>query len=349
MTSRLNGSQIDFLARNGFGKRCNITLLKGGKNNVVYRMTDKRRSALLKVYFKHRGDSRDRGGTEFSFSTFAWASGLTALPRPIDYDPYAGAALYSFEDGRSLAADEISESHVHQAITFFAELNRFKSSASARALPNASEACFSIAEHIACIDGRVNRLVKASGSIPWEPARLLIEARLMPRWNIVKTALKDSCRELGLAYDEPLKPEERRLSPSDFGFHNALLRPSGDLVFLDFEYAGWDDVAKTICDFFLQPALPVPIDQFESFSRGIMSDFYSCSKHERRAIALFPAFRIKWTCILLNDFLAIGRERRNFSLGLDDEEKRRNRQLEKAMSYLKRAENAENLSSMGPR
>ena len=34
---------------------------------------------------------------------------------------------------------------------------------------------------------------------------------------------------------------QRTLSPSDFGFHNALLRGGREWVFLDFEYFGWDD------------------------------------------------------------------------------------------------------------
>ena len=58
--------------------------------------------------------------------------------------------------------------------------------------------------------------------------------------------------------DHPLDTQESVLSPSDFGFHNALLGPDGKLCFIDFEYAGWDDPAKLICDFFCQPQTPVP-------------------------------------------------------------------------------------------
>ena len=52
-----------------------------------------------------------------------------------------------------------------------------------------------------------------------------------------------------------LPVEQRTLSPSDFGFHNALRRPDGRVVFLDLEYFGWDDPAKMISDFLLHPAL----------------------------------------------------------------------------------------------
>ena len=42
------------------------------------------------------------------------------------------------------------------------------------------------------------------------------------------------------------------LSPSDFGFHNSLFR-NNKLFFFDFEYAGWDDPIKLMCDFILNP------------------------------------------------------------------------------------------------
>ena len=48
----------------------------------------------------------------------------------------------------------------------------------------------------------------------------------------------------------------RVLSPSDFGFHNALRRPDGTIVFVDFEYFGWDDPAKMMADAMLHPGNP---------------------------------------------------------------------------------------------
>ena len=59
--------------------------------------------------------------------------------------------------------------------------------------------------------------------------------------------------------------EEKSLSPSDFGFHNMLIDKNGRLRFIDFEYAGWDDPAKIICDFFCQPKFPVPMNWMDSF------------------------------------------------------------------------------------
>ena len=51
-------------------------------------------------------------------------------------------------------------------------------------------------------------------------------------------------RRTHMSFERDIDSAERTLSPSDFGFHNALKRSDGRIVFLDFEYFGWDDPAK---------------------------------------------------------------------------------------------------------
>jgi hypothetical protein len=50
------------------------------------------------------------------------------------------------------------------------------------------------------------------------------------------------------------------ISPSDFGLHNAIIDGKGTVHFIDFEYAGWDDLLKTEVDFSEQPCYPSPED-----------------------------------------------------------------------------------------
>src|SRR5581483_2047702 len=105
----------------------------------------------------------------------------------------------------------------------------------------------------------------------------------------------------------------RCISPSDFGFHNALLKPDGKLCFIDFEYAGWDDPAKTVCDFFCQPSVPVDRKHLGRFVEGIIPGFQDPERLEQRIRALLPVYGIKWCCILLNEFLPVGKARRRFA------------------------------------
>lgn len=276
--------------------------LPGGANNRVFRVRLQEKSALLKEYFHHPGDPRDRLHAEFSFSKFAWDAGLRCLPEPLASDPSNHLGLYEFIEGRPVS--EVTRDAVQQALDFFRELNRHKDAA--QGLPVASEACFNIAEHLQCVEWRVQRLV----SVEDAAATRFVRDELTPRWRAIA----------GRAYDET--PVERCVSPSDFGFHNALLEATGRLRFIDFEYAGWDDPAKMVCDFFCQPARPVP--------REFLGMFESVAD-PKRVEQLMPVYQTKWCCIVLNDFLPVGGERRRFSQSGADKAK----QLEKAKRMLK--------------
>ena len=135
---------------------------------------------------------------------------------------------------------------------------------------------------------------------------------------------------------EPLPQSERCLSSSDFGYHNAIETRDGELRFVDFEYAGWDDPAKLVCDFFHQVQVPVPKSHFERFSLSICRLFERPEILRRRIELLMPVFGIKWCCIVLNEFLPTSAERRSFSGGPDraDERERKARQLEKSRELL---------------
>src|SRR5262249_22829926 len=137
-----------------------------------------------------------------------------------------------------------------------------------------------------------------------------------------------AARPAGLAPDDELCRSDRRVSPSDFGFHNALLGPDGTMKFIDFEYAGWDDPAKTICDFFCQPERPVPMEFWGLFHEAIARHIGDPDRLRRRVELLLPVYRLKWCCIMLNEFLPAGSQRRRFAGG-DDEADRKQRQLAK--------------------
>jgi thiamine kinase-like enzyme len=92
-----------------------------------------------------------------------------------------------------------------------------------------------------------------------------------------------------------------------------VLIDGDNLKFIDFEYSGWDDPAKTICDFFLQPKVPVSTEFF-----GLVStSFAESSKYPEKCLTrvknVMPLCQAKWVLILLNGFSKVGRTRRNFS------------------------------------
>jgi hypothetical protein len=288
-----------------------LTRLPGGRNNQVYRLdTDEGEPLVMKRYFHDSRDSRDRLGAEWNFITHAWSHGVRSVPEPLACDPAEQAALYSFVPGRKLTAAELRPAHVDAAIDFVLAVNEHPRPQ----LTPASEACFSLSEHIATVERRVSRLATLDLAAPHAgDARRLVTEKLLPAWNAVKARLAAGAEAAGLAADQVLATEDCCLSPSDFGFHNALLSNEGRLTFLDFEYAGRDDPAKLICDFFCQPDVPVPLSFHAHFIERLAQGLKLDSAGVARSHLLLDAYRIKWTCIILNDFLPLGAARRAYA------------------------------------
>ncbi len=303
--------------------------LAGGANNRVYRLRGAQRTVVLKSYFHHPDDTRDRMEAEWSFSRFAWNIGLRNLPEPLAADHEHRLALYGCVVGRKLEPSEVDAGAVAQALAFFRELSRRRDLA--QNVPIAAEACFSVAEHIRTIDRRVEELLRiAEQSERDAEARAFVAGELQPLWSRIR---ERAILAAGSSLEAPLGKEVRCVSPSDFGFHNALRGDDGTIYFIDFEYAGWDDPAKLISDFFSQVALPVPLGYFEEFAAGVTAAVGDPDKTvAARARLLLPAYRIKWCCILLNEFRSVGRERRVYA-GVDAD-RRKSEQLSKARRLL---------------
>lgn len=304
--------------------------LPGGGNNRVYRIETAAGPVLLKEYFRHAADPRDRLGAEQAFLQFAWAHRVRAIPQPLACDRGAGIGIYEFLAGRKLAPGEVTAAHVDEAAAFLAAVNRHRHDPAADALPVASEACFSLAEHLACVDRRVTRLTTIQPESDLDrQAAALVATRLVPAWNRVRATVAAS----GLSLDEPLAAADRVISPSDFGFHNCIVTPAG-LRFIDFEYAGWDDPAKTVCDFFCQPAVPVPREHLERFLAAIAPVTGDGDTLRGRVALLLPVYELKWCCIMLNEFLPAGNDRRSFARGHERHDARQLNQIRKVEAAL---------------
>ena len=310
-----------------------MTPLAGGANNQVFRVDVGGETLVLKAYFQHPDDPRDRLGAEYSFSSFAWENGVRALPRPLARDRQSGFALYEYIPGRKLTPAEVTGDAVAQALDFYLAVNALKEKARTcrrRPRPVSAWATTGTACNGGCtVSTGSRRAGKWTGK-----RRPSSKDRLVPVSAACLRAAGDAARELGLPPEQPLPAGERCVSPSDFGFHNALRTPDGRMVFIDFEYAGWDDPAKTVSDFFCQPECPVPAEHYAAFARAVVENESATEERLRRAELLLPIYRLKWCCIMLNDFLPAGGKRRRFA-GSADEDERKSRQLRKARQALR--------------
>jgi hypothetical protein len=298
----------------GLGGEFTLRPLPGGANNRVFRVERDGCPVLLKAYFQDPEDRRDRLGAESSFCAFAWESGLRVAPRPLARDPEHRVGLYEFIEGRKLHPHEVDGGTIGQALSFLTEVNRHRHLPAAAALPVASEAYFSLAGHLACIERRLRVLggISSASEIDREAAAF-VRDELVPAWRGVRGQVERQAGAIGVDPGVELPQADRRLSPSDFGFHNAIRTEGGRLRFIDFEYAGWDDLAKTVSDFFCQVAVPIPAgylpEVVETLAVGL-----SEPRHFRARVALLlPVYRVKWACIVLNEFVRVGGSRRRFA------------------------------------
>ena len=270
--------------------------LPGGRNNRVWRVDCSTESFLLKSYFWSESDPRDRLGQEWAFLEFLRSIGSCKAPEPLAKDVPSRFALLEFIAGDP--PQEIMESDILDAAEFLAEMNA--QPAFAKNLPSVSEACFSIQAHLETTAARIDRLQQIqSTSEDHEKAVVFIRDTLLPLWHELRKrieVLPDS------ALHEILAPSERCLSPSDFGFHNALRQSDGTLRYVDFEYAGWDDPAKTLIDFTNQPDRLLSESLAALFLEKTIPFFRNPNALHRRLALLTPLYQIKWACICLNAF-----------------------------------------------
>ncbi|MBN9520339.1 aminoglycoside phosphotransferase family protein [bacterium] len=319
----------------GVGPATAVLPLAGGANNRVFRLDTATGPVLLKSYFRHPDDPRDRLGAEWAFGRYAWDAGVRGVPRPLAADPAAGLALYEYVPGRPLHGTTATEADVDAAIDFVRDLHAAKDRGGAAALPRASESCFSLDDHFATVARRVERLRSLPvGGVSDVAAAGFVDAEIAPAWRSVLGLARAAAAAFGLPLDRPLAPADRCVSPSDFGFHNALREPAGRLRFIDFEYAGWDDPAKLVCDFFCQPAVPAPAAAFDRFAAAVGGCYAEPLAFQARAALLLPVYRVKWVCIMLNEFLPVGGSRRAFSGSVAEHESRKAAQLGKARAAL---------------
>jgi hypothetical protein len=293
-----------------------IHSLPGGGNNRLFKVNVSGTPIVLKYYFRHPGDLRNRLDNEYRISEFLWQRGVRCIPEPLARDDGFGTGLYRYVDGTAINPAQVTHQLVQEACSFLSQANKWRQDSQAQDLPDASEACFTLQQHLDLVEQRVQRLLNLSptGNDIREKASAFVRQRLLPVWHGVRGECLKRIGETNQLLEEPLSTVDRILSPSDFGFHN-VLRTEHGLVFHDFEYAGWDDPAKTACDFFCQIAVPVPLQYWKEVSCDWAKLTHSPDKMLLRMDVLLPVYRIKWVCIALNHFLAVDGERRRFAKG----------------------------------
>lgn len=308
----------------------------GGRNSRVFRVDCLNSGQYIAKHYPAAGPGqRNRLDAEYTGLGFLWENGIRCVPKPVAAHPEGSWAIYEYVVGAGAADSGVSDSDIGQVVDFLARLKELGHTGSSLKIGAAAEACFSVQGIFDGIDSRLRRLLSVEDK---SPQGVALQQFLKDDFNpVLDGERRRVTAELKGRISSEISLEERTLSPSDFGFHNALRRPNGELVFLDFEYFGWDDPAKIISDFLIHPAMQLSDSNKTQFLSGTLECFGEHPGLGSRVGLVRPLFALKWAMILLNEFVPERLQRRNFtSEDQSDVTELKDRQLIKARTMLKK-------------
>ena len=280
-----------------------VTQLPGHGNSRVYRVLTERATVYaLKVYPDLVIDSRPRLSTEVRACNIL--EHLRFTPKSVAHDRELNVALFEWIDGETPKTIEIS--HINQALSFAKKLKDLPGGTENN-MPEASEACLSGVQLLSQVKERIQIL----DTVDSEELQKFLETTIKPLWEELQewSAVNWPVQ----SFDNELAQSKQTLSPSDFGFHNALQKKDRSLWFVDLEYFGRDDPVKLIADFLWHPAMKLELACKKRWLQGMFEIFDEDSDLLQRFRAAWPIYGLRWALIMLNEFRPDGWQKRVYA------------------------------------
>ncbi len=272
------------------------TQQSGGANNKVFLWESSSSRAIVKHYSPINSSKTDRLLAETEFLSFANKVAPEFVPNLLQSDPDARIVAMEYLEGTGFKASYLpSKEVVRRAADFLAALNAHDTNARQKISSQAADGFMSLSEHLNDLENRIDTL--ECNHIPgrFTDQTVSLISRVKERWQIVSKNVETSI-SAGRCTNT-LPSENCILSPSDFGFHNAISCQEG-LKFHDFEFSGWDDPTKTVVDFFLQPSIRVP-PKYLNIMENTVASAIPMDILRPRAHALAAILHLKWVTIVL--------------------------------------------------
>lgn len=267
--------------------------LQGGINNQVFCCKAGERSFVLKGYAANSAGEYDRFQAEVEFLNYASVVLPEFVPQLLGSDAASRSlVLETLVGDRFQEGTHPSEEDIESALIFMRRLNEDTDLAKMHVNGSAADGFLKLTDHLLNIEQRVGKM-----SVEHLPANFRANADGLTKCLRRELDYLQESAAILIAKgycEDVLDPINRCVSPSDFGFHNAIRTPKG-IKFFDFEFAGWDDPVKTVADFDLQPRVPLKIrakvlsKSLPQWGKGL----------EERYNVLFPILKLKWACIIL--------------------------------------------------
>ena len=323
-------ADIASYVESGVNKRVKtVHMISGRGNSRIYKIKmNSGQEYAGKLYPDPTFDDRNRLEKETKACRFLHSNKIKSVPELIWFEKKLNFGLFEWINGKEI--NNITDDHINHAAEFVKSLEKLSKHTSRDDFKLASAACLSGQMIEEQIRNRYKTILKFTD--------LYFDLRSFLVNDFSHAFEKILCKSKKIwpgAFDTYLSDNYQLLSPSDFGFHNALLTKDG-LKFLDFEYFGWDDPIKLICDFLLHPGM-VLTNKHKTLWLNMMEEvFIEDSNFHLRLSASYCLYGLCWVLIMLNIFIKDSQEKRSIT-GLNKSylEKKQIKQLDKSRKLVK--------------
>jgi len=272
-----------------------IKIIKSGKNSKIYKINTDKKKIILKFYY---GKNTLRIRKEFQFYRYLNQKNIKNVVTPIAFDFKNNCAALPYIDGSKI--HKVQNKDIIQFSNFITKINQ--KNIHSKKIGLAVEGINKRENHIKICQNRINKLkrVDQKSSIKRE-LYLFLNKKIIPTFKNVKKKIND--KKIFYQPKYKLYKKDMIISPSDFGFHNAI-KSKKKIFFFDFEYGGYDDPVKLICDFYCQPNHKFSLKQKEKFKKLIIKKHKKFKELDYLISELLPIHHLKWCCIILNEFIS---------------------------------------------
>lgn len=279
-------------------KALSVSPVAGGRNSRIYRVETGVDVFALKFFRPDKDGKRERFEAETAALSLFAEGGIEASPRVIAKDEPNNCVLLEWIEGervKNFGAEEIKAS-----VAFIQAVHDIARKRPRQEIRRATEACLNGAEIVQQINLRLSRLDASRGEHP--QLRAFMDEEFLPALNEVSDWSQRQYRCLRLDFSENIAFEQQTLSVVDFGFHN-ILRKGNKFYFLDFEFFGWDDPVKLVADTLQHPGMTLGDENKQMLFSSFMKIYGKDEMFLARLKLLYPLFGLKWSMIMLNQFL----------------------------------------------
>jgi thiamine kinase-like enzyme len=283
----------------------------GNNNLLVLSGRKDKNSIVLKSYFKHPGDLRNRGKAEFSALSLLWTHSFTNIPRPYDFDDQLQFGLYEYIPSKKGEQKTDTVQFIKETAKFLTDLNHLSHKVDLTQIQEGSDSRKKLSDYVKIIDRRIESILEGCRqNSELIQVQTFLETSVLPLKKVIFDHFFSEITRLGIDVEREFPDVERTLSPSDFGLHNTILRPSGELVFIDFEYFGKDDPAKQIADFFHHVAQQISWKEKWDLYHYFKSNCAHPESFSERFNLVVDLIGLEWILIVLNIAAPGGLERK---------------------------------------